>query len=46
MQPCRHTVFGEVAEGLDVIKEIEGYGTQSGSPRAKIMIESCGVVEN
>jgi len=42
----RHTVFGEVAEGLDVIKEIEGYGTQSGSPRAKIMIESCGVVEN
>lgn len=43
--PSRHTVFGEIAEGLDVIKEVESYGTQGGRPRAKIMIESCGAVE-
>ncbi|KAF8306783.1 putative cyclophilin [Clavulina sp. PMI_390] len=41
----RHTVFGEVAEGMELIKEIEAQGSQSGTPKAKVEIESCGIVE-
>jgi cyclophilin family peptidyl-prolyl cis-trans isomerase len=37
-----HVVFGSVAEGMDVLKKIEGYGTQSGQPKAKVLIADCG----
>lgn len=38
-----HVVFGEVIDGYDVVKKIESYGTQSGTPTAKIVIEESGV---
>lgn len=38
----KHVVFGEVIEGLDLVKEIEKYGTQSGKPKATIVIADCG----
>eukprot|EP00127_Corallochytrium_limacisporum_P005989 Clim_evm66s215 gene=Clim_evmTU66s215 len=38
----RHVVFGEVAEGMDVVMEIESHGTKSGVPLADILIEKCG----
>merc|ERR1719479_402795 len=38
----KHVVFGTVVEGMDVVKAIESYGTQSGETTAKIEIESCG----
>jgi len=38
----RHVVFGSVVEGMDVVRQIEGYGTQSGRPTAKIMVADCG----
>ena len=38
----RHVVFGSVVEGMDVIKQIESYGTESGRPKAKILIADCG----
>ncbi len=38
----RHVVFGHVVEGMDVVKKIEGLGSQSGAPRAKIVIANCG----
>lgn len=38
----KHVVFGEVVEGLDLVKTIEGYGSGSGSPSAKITIEASG----
>ena len=38
----KHTVFGEVVEGMDLVKKIEGQGSQSGQPKAKIVIEDCG----
>ena len=38
----KHVVFGSVVEGLDVVKKMEGLGSESGSPRAKIVIADCG----
>lgn len=38
----RHVVFGEVTDGMDVVKKIEEYGTQSGTPKARVVITDCG----
>ena len=40
----KHVVFGEVVEGLDLVKTIESYGTQSGKPKASITIAQSGTV--
>jgi cyclophilin family peptidyl-prolyl cis-trans isomerase len=40
----KHVVFGEVVEGLDLVKTIESYGTQSGKPKASIKIAQSGTV--
>merc|ERR1719515_395584 len=34
----KHTVFGKVTKGLDVVKKIEAYGSDLGTPREKIEI--------
>ena len=38
----KHVVFGEVAEGMDVVKAIEAVGSQSGRTRAPVVITDCG----
>ena len=38
----KHVVFGQVVEGLDVIKKVEGFGSSSGKTSAKIIIADCG----
>uniref|UniRef100_A0AC35TRW5 Peptidyl-prolyl cis-trans isomerase E n=1 Tax=Rhabditophanes sp. KR3021 TaxID=114890 RepID=A0AC35TRW5_9BILA len=38
----KHVVFGHVCEGMNVLKEIESYGTTSGTPKAEITISECG----
>ncbi|MFJ9561271.1 peptidylprolyl isomerase [Streptomyces fuscichromogenes] len=40
----KHVVFGEVVEGQDIVDKIEGYGSQSGSPKAKVEITASGTV--
>lgn len=38
----KHVVFGSVVDGMDVVKKIESFGSQSGGPQAKILIADCG----
>ena len=38
----KHVVFGQVAQGMDVVKKIESFGSQSGTTSAKITIIDCG----
>lgn len=38
----KHVVFGKVTEGVDVVRKIESYGSQSGSTSKKITITDCG----
>lgn len=40
----RHVVFGEVVEGMDVVKKVEAVGTDSGRPKAQVTITSSGTV--
>ena len=38
----RHVVFGEVLEGMDIVRKIESLGTNSGKPHKKIEIANSG----
>merc|ERR1711988_1255742 len=38
----KHVVFGKVVEGMDVVKKIEGVGSQSGKTAKKVLIADCG----
>ena len=40
----KHTVFGQVVEGYNVIKAIESCGSRSGDTSADVIIGDCGVV--
>ena len=37
-----HVVFGEMIEGDDVLKKIEGMGSRSGKTSKALVIEDCG----
>merc|ERR1719391_1198170 len=38
----KHVVFGQVVEGMEVVKKMESYGSQSGKTSKKIVIADCG----
>lgn len=38
----KHVVFGSVVEGMDVVKKIESFGSQSGKTSKRVTIENCG----
>ncbi|KAI3651401.1 hypothetical protein MP228_003743 [Amoeboaphelidium protococcarum] len=45
--PCpwldgKHVVFGQVTEGMNVVKAIEKLGSQSGKTAKKVVISNCG----
>ncbi|MFI2234957.1 peptidylprolyl isomerase [Streptomyces chrestomyceticus] len=40
-----HVVFGEVVEGSDLVKKIEGLGSRSGATSANVEVKSSGVVD-
>jgi len=39
-----HVVFGEVVEGQDLVKTIEGLGSASGKTKSKVTISKSGTV--
>ena len=38
----KHTVFGKVVEGMDVVKAVEALGSDSGKPSKAVVIADCG----
>ena len=42
----KHTVFGRVVKGMEVVKEVEKLGSGSGQPKEKVQIVDCGVVNS
>ncbi|EAS00058.2 peptidyl-prolyl cis-trans isomerase, cyclophilin-type protein (macronuclear) [Tetrahymena thermophila SB210] len=40
-----HVVFGEVVQGMDVVKEIEKVETYGEKPMVRCVIKNCGVVQ-
>jgi peptidylprolyl isomerase len=38
-------VFGEVVDGMDIVRAIEKIGSPSGRPSAKVEVTSSGIIE-
>merc|ERR1712228_4006 len=38
----KHVVFGKVVDGMDVVKQMEAQGSQSGKTKAAVAIANCG----
>ncbi len=41
----KHVVFGQVVEGIDIIKKMELQGSQSGQTKTAVSIKACGLVK-
>jgi peptidylprolyl isomerase len=41
----RHVVFGKIIEGMDIVKKIESYGEDSGTPKGKVIISDSGEIK-
>merc|ERR1712110_742630 len=41
----KHVVFGTVIDGMDVVKAVEGVGSQGGETSKRVEITECGEIE-
>merc|ERR1711862_1035482 len=41
----KHVVFGQIVEGMDVVKKVESYGSRRGTTSKQIVITDCGEVD-
>jgi peptidyl-prolyl cis-trans isomerase B (cyclophilin B) len=41
----KHTIFGEIVEGQDVMKKLEEAGSPNGTPKEKLVIVKAGIEE-
>ena len=42
----KHVVFGQVVEGMDVVRKIQSLGSIDGNVSEKVIVVKCGVKEN
>ena len=40
----KHVVFGKIISGMDIVKKIETFGSESGQPKEEIRIVHCGLI--
>jgi len=38
----KHVVFGKVVQGLEIVRKMEGVGSDAGKTKKKVVIEDCG----
>jgi len=38
----KHVVFGQVTEGMEVVRAVEALGSASGRPKQPVLIRDCG----
>eukprot|EP01015_Nassula_variabilis_P008847 TRINITY_DN16_c0_g1_i3.p3 TRINITY_DN16_c0_g1~~TRINITY_DN16_c0_g1_i3.p3 ORF type:complete len:166 (-),score=39.19 TRINITY_DN16_c0_g1_i3:96-593(-) len=38
----KHVVFGRVTKGLEIVRQMEALGSQSGAPKQEVKIADCG----
>jgi cyclophilin family peptidyl-prolyl cis-trans isomerase len=43
--PPSYSLFGKVVSGMDVVADIDGIGTSSGTPKERVVIESVTITE-
>jgi len=39
----KHTIFGQVVEGMGTLKELEKFGSRSGKPKEELLLESATI---
>jgi peptidylprolyl isomerase len=42
----KHVVFGEILEGMEIVKRVEAIGSQSGKPSKTVTIVDSGELPN
>jgi len=47
MTSGKHVVFGEIVEGMDILKQLEKLGSREGrvSTSRKSLVRDCGIIE-
>lgn len=38
----KHVVFGKIVQGMEIVRKMEGVGSEAGKTKKKVVIEDCG----